>query len=155
MANPVWSTVQSNLPRNIFNFTDRRFKSSLATRINLARWNFDQTSDCRFCFHPEDLLHVDASCKTYIDDGRYTWRHNSALQFIANCLQSIVGSSLYVDLLGFLSPCILTSDMFRPYLLLVIADQKLFLLELTIGFEINLNITSQRKKKSTTSFFKH
>ena len=146
MANSIWSDVQSNMPRNIFNFTVRYLNNSLATRKNLARWNLSQTSDCSFCFHPESLLHVVAGCKTYLDEGRFTWRHNSALKFIANSFQSIVGSTLYVDLPDFLSPCIITGDTFRPDILLVTKDKKLFVLELTVGFETNLNINSQRKK---------
>ena len=50
-----------------------------------------------------------------------------------------------VDLPGFLSPCIITGDAFRPDLLLVTADKKLFILELTVGFETNLNTNAQRK----------
>ena len=147
MANSVWSTVQSNMPRNIFNFTVRYLNNSLANRVNLVRWNLSQTSDCSFCFRPESLLHVIAGCKTYLDEGRFTWRHNSALQFIANSLQSIVGSTLYVDLPCFLSPCIITGDTLRPDLLLVTADRKLFVLDLTVGFETNLDINAHRKKE--------
>ena len=84
--------------------------------------------------------------KTYLDEGRFTWLHNSALPFIANSFQSIVGSTIYVDLPGFLSPSIITGDTFRPDLLLVTADKKLFVLELAVGFETNLNINAQRKR---------
>ena len=34
----LWSTCQSNLPKNIFNFTVRYINNSLPTRQNLARW---------------------------------------------------------------------------------------------------------------------
>ena len=146
MANSLWSSVQSSMPRNIFNFTVRYLNNSLATRRSLARWNLSQSADCSFCLRPESLLHVVAGCKTYLNEGRFTWRHNSALLFIANSLQSIVGSTLYVDLPGFLSPCIVTGDAFRPDLLLVTADKRLFMLELTVGFETNLNINAQRKR---------
>ena len=84
IANSVWYTVQGSMPRNIFNFTVRYLNNSLAARVNLARWNLRQTSYCSFCFRPESLLHVVAGCKTYLDEGRFTWRHNSALQFISN-----------------------------------------------------------------------
>ena len=120
MANSIWFTVQSNMPRSIFNFTVQYLDNSLATCVNLARWNLSQTSDCSFCFRTESLLHVVASCKTYLDAGRFTRRHHSALQFIANSLQSIVGSTLYVDLPGFLSPCIITGDTLLPDLLIII-----------------------------------
>ena len=122
MTNSIWSDVQNNIPRNIFNFTVRYLNNSLATRRNLARWNLKQTFDCSFSFHPESLLHDVEGCKTYLDEGRFTWRHNSALKFIANSFQSIVGSTLYVDLPGFLSPCIITGDTFRPDILLVSKD---------------------------------
>ena len=96
MGNSIWATVQSNMPRNIFNFTVWYLKNSLATRVNLARRNLSQASDCSFCFRPVSLFHAVAGCKTYLNEGRFTWRHNS-LQFIANSLQSIVSSTLYVD----------------------------------------------------------
>ena len=70
----------------------------------------------------------------------------SALKFIANSFQSIVDSTSYVDLRGFLSLCIITGATFRPGILLVAIDKKLFVLELTMGFETNLNINEQRKK---------
>ena len=147
MANSVLSTVQCKMPCNIFIFTVKYLNSSLTTRINRARWNLSQTSDYSFCFRPESLLHVATGCKTYFDERRFTWRHNSALQFIANSLPSIVGSTLYVDLPGCLSSCIITGDTLRPDLLLVTADRKLYVLELTVGFETNLNVNSQRKKE--------
>ena len=70
----------------------------------------------------------------------------STLPFTANSFQYIVGSTLYVDLKGFLSPSIITGDTFRLDLLLVTSDKKLFVLELAVGFETNLNINAQRKR---------
>ena len=43
------------------------------------------------------------------------------------------------------SPCIITGGALRPDLRLVTADRKLFALELTMGFETNSNINSQRE----------
>ena len=83
---------------------------------------------------------------SYLDEGCVTWRYNSALKFIANTFQSIVGSTLYVDLPGFFSPSIITGNTFRPDLLLSQQIKKLFVLELTVGFETNLNINAQRKR---------
>ena len=47
-------------------------------------------------------------------EGYFAWRHNSALQFITNSLQSVFGPTIYVDISGFLSPCLITGDTFRP-----------------------------------------
>ena len=104
------------------------------------------TSDCSFCIQPESLLHIVAGCKKNLEESRYTWRHDSILYFLANSLQSVKNSYLYVDIPGFISPCALTGDSLRPYLLLVIPDKSLYILELTVGFETNLRNNSQRKQ---------
>ena len=90
--NKVWSTAQSKLPKNIYNFTIRYINNSLPTRQNLSRWGLSSSSECSFCLGPESLLHVVAGCQCYLD--RFTWRHNSILNFLANTLQTVNGSSL-------------------------------------------------------------
>ena len=58
----------------------------LATRQYLMLWNLSQTSDYCYCFQLESLLYVFAGCITYLDEGRYTWRHDSMLNFLASSL---------------------------------------------------------------------
>ena len=89
---------------------------------------------------------VVAGCKRYLNDGRFTWRHNSALKFLAQTLQSIRSAKLYVNLPGYLSPCIITGDRLRPDILFSTADNILYIIELTVGFETNLNINASRKE---------
>ena len=144
--NGLWSRVQSNLPVNIFNFTIKYLNNTLPTRKNLNLWKLRESSDCQFCLLPETLLHVVAGCKVYLEQGRYTWRHNSVLNFLASSLKSVEGSSLYVDIAGFPSPSIITGDDLRPDLLLKTKDNCLYILELTIGFETNLNNNAERKR---------
>ena len=141
----LWSSAQSTLPKNIFNFSIRYLNNTLANRVNLYKWKLSQSSDCSFCLCPESLLHVVSGCKLYLDEGRYTWRHNSALHFVASTLKSVRNSSLYVDLPGFLSPCIITGDQLRADMLLSIGKTTLYVTELTVGFETNLNSNAERK----------
>ena len=68
-----------------------------------------------------------------------------SIKIYCKLLSSVVGSTLYVDLPGFLSPCIITGDKFCPDLLIT-KDKKLFVIELTVGFETNLAINAKRKK---------
>ena len=70
--NSLWSSTQSKLPKNIFNFTIRYLNNTLATRNNLQKWNISQSSDCSFCLISETLLYAAAGCKTYLEEGRYT-----------------------------------------------------------------------------------
>ena len=136
--NIIWSGEQSNLPVNIYNFAIKYLSNTLPTCKNLCLWKLRQSSDCQFCLLPETLLHVVAGCKVYLEQGRYTWRHNSVLSFLATSLKVVEGSSLYADIPGFPSPSIITGDDIRPDLLLKTKDNCLYIMELTISFDSNL-----------------
>ena len=138
--NSLWLSVQSKLPKNIFNFTVRYLNNTLANRTNLHKWKLSLSPDCSFCLHPESLLHIVAGLKSYLEDGRYTWRHNSLLRSTVSSLQCIKHSTLYADLPGFASPCIVTGDILRPEMLLSIGNDTLYIIELTVGFETNIDL---------------
>ena len=135
--NSLWSRAQSKLSANIFNFTIKYLNKTLVTRKNLYLCGLSNISDCSFCLQPESLLHIVAGCKTYLDQGRFTWRHNSALRFLAQTFQSVNSSKLYFDLPGYLSLCIITGDSLRPDMILSTADN-LNIIEVIVGFETNL-----------------
>ena len=84
--NSLWSSVQSKLPKNIFNFTIRYINNTLPTRRNPSKWRLSSTSDFSFCSSPETQLHIVAGCETYLNEGRFTWRHDSVLNFLASTL---------------------------------------------------------------------
>ena len=107
----------------------------------MVRWGLSSSADCSFCFSPESLLHVISGCKEYLNEGRFTWRHDSVLNFIASNLTCVKGSKLYVDLPGFITPSVITSDELRPDILLAIENKLLYILEPTVDFETNLKIT--------------
>ncbi|CAB4040395.1 Hypothetical predicted protein, partial [Paramuricea clavata] len=144
--NKVWSIAQSKLPKNICNFTIRYINNSLPTRKNLNRWAISSNADCSFCLSPETLLHIVAGCQYYIYLDRFTCRHNSVLNVLANTLQTVDGSTLYADPHGFKSPSILTGDTYRPDLLLSCSNGSLYVVELTTGYETNLKNNVKRKK---------
>ena len=143
-VNSLWSSAQSKLPKNIFNFTVRYLNNTLATRKNLKLWNLSQTSDCSFCFQPESLLHVVAGCRSYVSEGRFTWRHDSALNFLASTFQYLNQCTFYVDLPQYLSPSLVTGDDLRPDML-ISTPNTLYVLELSVGFETNLDNNADRK----------
>ena len=135
-------TVHSRLPKNIFNFTVKYINNTLPTRSNLLKWGLSPTSDCSFCFQSESLLHNVAGCQTYLTQGRFTWRHDSILHFIARTFQSLPNSTLYADILGFVSPSVITG----PDLFLHFQNKCLYIIDLTVGLESNLAKTANRKK---------
>ncbi|CAB4023043.1 Hypothetical predicted protein, partial [Paramuricea clavata] len=62
---------------------------------------------------------------------------------------SVDRSKLYVHLPSFITraPSVITGDQLRPDLLLAIENKVLYVLELIVGFETNLNSNSDRKHK--------
>ena len=144
-VNSLWSSAQSKLPKNIFNFTVRYLNSTRATRKNLKLWNLSQTSDCSFCLQPESLLHVVAGCRSYLSEGRFTWRHDSALNFLASTFQYLNHCTFYVDLPQYLSPSLVTGDDLRPEMLISTPSNTLYVLELSVGFEASLDNNANRK----------
>ena len=130
----------SSLPIIIINFTIRYLNNTLANKQNLYMWKLATTPNCSFCLQSESFLHVVAGCKSYLEQGRYTWRHS-----LAQTLPSLQPSKLYVDLPGYLSPTILTGESLFD-MLLSIEGKCLYIVELTVGFETNLERNSQQKE---------
>ena len=56
--NSLLPTAQSQLPKNIFNFSIRYLSKTLPNLANLYKWKLTQSSDCSFCLCPESLFHV-------------------------------------------------------------------------------------------------
>ena len=53
--NSIWSSVQSKLPKNIFNFTIRYINNTLPTRKNLQKWEISPTITSPRCRWMQDL----------------------------------------------------------------------------------------------------
>ena len=142
-VNTIWSTCQSKLPKNIFNFTISCINNSLPTHRNLQKWELTSSSECLFCLN--SLLHVVVGCSSYLN---HTWRHDSISQLISNNLLSQLIQNIYADLPSFPNPSVITGDDFRPDLLILTKDNCLYILELTVGYETNLrnNINCKRLK---------
>ena len=149
----LWSTVQQNMPRNIFNFMIRYLNNTLPTKKNLHKWSLSNSPSCSFCLSPETLQHVVSSYNSYLADGRYTWLHNSVLFFLERSFSPLQNCSLYADLPFFSSPSLLTGESLRPDLALIFLDNTLYLLELAVGLEDNREKIAIEKLLSTSLFY--
>ena len=117
--------------------------NTLATRKNLFEWPIGQSSACSFCLQSETLQHVVSSCKLYLDQGRYTWRHDSVLNFIASTLSALPSCSIYADRPAFLSPSLSTGDSLQPDLLLI--SKTKLCTSLNLPFETKMKVNSDRR----------
>ena len=140
----LWFSAQSELPKIIFNFTVRYLNDTLAGRKDFTLWNLSYTSDCSFCLQPESLLNIIAGCKTYLNEGRFTWRHDSTLNFLTSLLQCLNHCTFYIDLPQYLSTSLITGNGLRPDML-ISSSNTLYVVELSAGFEKNLNTNTSRK----------
>ena len=59
---------------------------------------------------------------------------------------------MYADIPSFLSPSFITGDSLRPDLVLITKNSTLYILELTLGFESNIEINSGRKASKYSPF---
>ena len=80
-----------------------------------------------------------------LEEGRYTWRHNSILLYFANTFSSLSQYKVYADLPSFTSPYLITGESLRPDLLLLTDNNILYILELALGFETNMQVNGIRK----------
>ena len=136
--NSLCSFVESKLP-----------KSTSITSYLIARISTHGNSHRHQTFlfaSIKSLLHVIASCKGYLEDGLYTWRHNSALHFVESTLQYIKNTALDVDLPDFLSLCILTGAPFGPPFASLHWKGNDLYREVIVGFETNMNINAAMKR---------
>ena len=145
--NSPWSSAQSSLPKNIFNFSIKYIKNTIPTKTNLKRWGLSFLFDCSLRLIQESLLHRVSGCKLYLQQDRYTWRHDSILMSNATIFRSLQHVKIFADIPEFLSTSVITGDDLRPDLLLDFSNKSLYFLELTVGYESNLGSNAERKKQ--------
>ena len=145
----LWHKALGTMPANIFNFIIRYLNNSLANNTNLRKWGVTNSSACPLCDKDQTLGHVLGGCQKALEDGRYNWRHDSVLLAISSFLKSLDGIQTYCDIESFLSPSILTGDTYRPDMA-VVRDNVVYILELTVGFETNIQKNSSRKRMKYT-----
>ena len=116
-------------------------------------------SVCPLCSNHGTLEHILNFCSVSLTQGRFTWRHNSVLNHIANTLQQNKPSNLEVfcdiagqDINGGTIPPDILVTQSRPDLVLLNRDDKtICLLELTCSFERNAEAANLRKSIRYTS----
>ncbi|CAB3999035.1 reverse transcriptase [Paramuricea clavata] len=114
----------------------------------MVLWKKAQNNLCHFCLNVQTLQHIVSSCKTSLDEGRYTWRHNSVLKHLATYISSVRRNfHVYANISGFDNPSVITGCNDRPGLVISDNNQNIYVIELTIGFETNMAKNCLRKRE--------
>ena len=97
-SDATWKSYLFNLPKGTMKFLLNAQLDTLPTKANLKQWGKRTSENC-FCGKKQTLNHILNCCKRALDDGRYTFRHDSILAYISNCLdrEKFV---VYVDIEG-------------------------------------------------------
>ena len=143
-AAEIWSKSVSKLPKNIYNFSISYVNNSLANAPNMHKWGKTTSSLCLHCNKNQTLGHVVAGCETSLREKRYNYRHDSVLLNLGRIFESVKSIDIYIDIPGYKCPTMITGENQRPDLI-VISSNKLYLLELTAGYETNIDLKSKRK----------
>ena len=150
-----WKSIVFNLPARVAKFLINSVSDTLNTSVNLQRWGKRMTSNCKSCGNHETLHHVLNNCSVFLEQGRYTWRHNNILHHIYNFLNSSLKDSVTLScdldnkIKGFTTvPINYAVTNLIPDLCLYYEDENgknITILELTVPFELNIENSHSRK----------
>ena len=153
----TWKSYIFNLPKGTMKWILNSSINTLPTKANLRQWG-KVTNDKCWCSQKQTLNHILNGCKRALDQGRFTWRHDSILYFIANCLD-MKNFTCYVDIDGYqtnsggtLPPEIIVSTL-KPDI--VIVDKKLksiIIFELTVPGETRIHEAHRIKAEKYQHF---
>ena len=106
----------------------------------MHKWGKTASSLCLHCNKNQILGPVVVGCEIYLREKR----HASILLNLGRILESTKSIDIYIDIPGYKCPPMITGENQRPDLI-VISSNKLYLLELTAGYETNIDLKSKRK----------
>jgi len=142
-----WSKTIEKLRDRLFKFCRKAFIQQLPTNANLKRWGKSISDACNLCNAYQSNKHVLSNCSSPVALDRHSSRHNSILTLLANWLSRSLDSTVFtlcVDLTGDYNPIDMVFETLRPDI--VIFNRKsVFILELTIAHETNLEAAESRK----------
>ena len=79
---------KKNIPKGVLSFALKACSNGLNTPDNLKRWGIKKSDKRNLRKHRSNLEHILNWCPVAfkIDEGRFTWRHNSGLSHMAKII---------------------------------------------------------------------
>ena len=144
-----WKSIIYNLPHNVYKFLINAVSDSLNHNSNLVRWGKRSNDRCPACGNKETLQHVLNICSVYLDQGRFTWRHNNILNYIwmsikeglnSKGVRNTVNADIDNRRTGYTTvPTQCTVTNMIPDICVLLPDEnKLYIIELSVPFEPNI-----------------
>ena len=152
--------MRNGLTSGQLSFLLKAGSDTLPTPMNLRRMNIQCHSRCPLCKAPRPTTaHILNGCHTALQQGRYSWRHDSVLSHLSQSLSSLLPSThkLYVDLddqrametpqATCTIPPELVSTALRPNIVIREGQNDLRILELTVPTNTPDGLRNARERK--------
>ena len=145
-TNVSWKSICNNMPKGLLSFALKASTNGLNTPDNLKRWGIRKFNKCDLCGNWSNLEHILNWCPVALNQGRFTWRHDSVLSHLTLQIKSVKPDNItvYADIEdhkmngGSIPPDILVTKS-RPDLVIINRVEKsIELLELTVSYEKNI-----------------
>ena len=137
----TWKSQLLSMPKGTLKFLVNSVVDTLPTRSNLFRWGKTTSKACLLCGNIESTKHILNGCPVSLMSGRYTWRHDSIVHYIASRVNK-TDFEVYADIDGFRTPgggtvpprLLITRE--KPDICIVNWEEdEVALFELTVPFE--------------------
>ena len=153
----TWISFIYNLPRGTMKFILNSTLDTLPTRVNLKMWGKVSNDKCR-CGVKQTLNHILNCCPLSLNEGRFTFRHDNVLHYIAKCLD-LSKYKWYVDIPehqtpagGTLPPNVAVTTL-KPDIVVIDKNTKsVTIFELTVPAEHRLKIAHDLKYQKYSHF---
>ena len=156
--NKVWGCIQAGIPAGQLSFLVRAGSDTLPTPLNLKRWRMRVDPRCPLCNHHHPTVqHILSACPTALQQGRYTWRHDSALRALVDGIKSgLPEARVLADLPGLRAeenpPSTIPNEILvttaRPDIV-AITNREITLVELTIPYNSPECLANTKHRKET------
>ena len=145
-----WRSFLWDIPQGVLKFAINAGINTLPTMDNLKRQGKKTNDRCHFCGNIQTLLHVLSGYSVALDQGRYTWRHDSVLLSIASTIRDYLGAgfAIYADLPGFFAP---HGGTIPPDILVTTLRPDIFLVNESSGTIIMVELTCPYDSNIATS----
>ena len=155
---PIWKSFIWNLKSGTAKFLLNSTIHTLPTMNNLKLWNKSVSDKCLLCKNCDSTLHTLNGCKTMLDQGRYTYRHDSILNFIVSKIDQNQ-FTVYSDINGYQAtnggtiPVTMAVTQLKPDIVIVNEKEKTVdIFELTVPFESNIKARNIYKSNKYAHF---
>ena len=144
----TWRSYLWDIPQGVLKFAINAGINTLPSNDNLKRWGKRTNDRCPFCGNIQTLAHILSNCGIALEQGRFTFRHNSVLCSMIDLVRPYLnhGMVLYSDIPGFqaphggtIPPHVLTTNLKPDVVVINEVLRKVVVFELTCPWDSNID----------------